>query len=110
MSMCSSAQEFGGSGQPPPSRGPRRPELTPVPLAQVHLCWGDEASNTVLELTQPLTGPDANKPVERSKEGYLQLAVGTNDVYKCARPHSLRRARAAARRACPVGREGVRNV
>ena len=39
----------------------------------------------MLELTQVTSGPLAGKPIERGSEGFMQLAIGTNDVFKCAR-------------------------
>ena len=51
---------------------------------QASVCWGDEQSNTLISLTQVLSGPMAGKPVDRGSASYVQVACSTRDVYKCA--------------------------
>lgn len=44
------------------------------------MCWGDQAANTQLALTQPQS-PSAAR-VERGSDSYIQVAVSSNDIYK----------------------------
>lgn len=47
---------------------------------QVYVCWGGQAANTQLALTQPRLPPAA--PVERGRDSYIQVAVSSNDIYR----------------------------